>query len=99
LPVHSFGSVRNVWYFAVIEIDEAVAEYLTTEGYIALFSRGKHVYYREYPVKSADGRIIPTPIYLLSFDAVIADAAARNHAFLEILKDHFKRAAETSKGS
>lgn len=95
--VNYFPRIQRVWYFAVIEIDDVIAEYLTTEGYIALFSRGKHVYYREYPVKTADGRTIPTPIYLLSFDSVIADAAARNHAFLEILKDHFKKAAETAK--
>lgn len=96
--VNYFPKIQRIWYFAVLEIDEVIAEFLLVDNYTALFSRGKHVYYREYLVKGADGRKVPTPIYLLSFDSVIADAAARNHAFLEILKDHFKRAAEASKG-
>lgn len=88
-----FPTIQRIWYFAVIDINEPLAELLTDLGFIALFSRGKHVFYHEYDIKMADGRTIPTPILLLSFDSIIADAAARNHTFLEILKEHFRKAA------
>lgn len=86
-------AIQRIWYFAVIEIDEPLSQLLMTDNYVPLFSRGNHVYYREFPVKRADGVTVPTPVCLLSFDAIIKDAAARNHTFLEILKSAFKKAS------
>lgn len=33
-----------------------------------------------------DGRVVPTPTFVVSFDAIVADAECRNHTFLEILR-------------
>lgn len=84
-------SIQRVWYFAIIEIDESLSQLLIDLKWTPLFSRGK-VFYQEFPVRRTDGVIIPTPVCLLSFDAVIQDAAARNHTFLELLKSDLRRA-------
>lgn len=33
---------------------------------------------------------MPTPTFVMSFDAIIGDAECRNHTFLEILKSGMK---------
>lgn len=38
-----------------------------------------------------DETVVPTPMFILTFDAVVADAQARNHTFLEILKAAIRR--------
>ena len=46
-----------------------------------------------------DGVTVPAPMYILSFDAIIKDAEARNYTFLEILKGAFRKAkSEPAKG-
>ena len=56
-----------------------------------LFSKGK-VFYQDFKVTRSDGRPVPTPTCLLSYEAIIEDAAARNHTFLEILKNDIRKA-------
>ena len=55
-----------------------------------LFSKGK-VYYQDFETKRPDGLRVPTPTFILSFDAIIGDAECRNHTFLEILKAGMKK--------
>jgi hypothetical protein len=50
-----------------------------------LFSTDK-VFYQEYETRKPNRDIVPTPTFVLSFDAIIGDAEKRNHTFLEILK-------------
>lgn len=83
-------NIQRVWYFAIIEIDDSFAEILQDTRWIPLFSKDK-VFYQDFQIKK-DGVTIPTPTCLLSYDAVIKDAAARNHTFLEILKNDIKNA-------
>lgn len=87
-----YRAIQRIWYFAVIEIDDALSLLLKADSYAPLFTRGRHVYYREYPLPREDGHLVLAPVCVLSFDAVIKDAAARNHTFLEILKTAFKKA-------
>lgn len=37
--------------------------------------------------------MVPTPVYVLSYDAIVEDARSRNHTFLEILRDGMRRYA------
>lgn len=83
--------IQRIWYFAIIEIDTELSQLLTDMNWTPLFSKGK-VFYQDFQVKRADGTPVPTPTCLLSFDAVIDDAAARNHTFLEILKNDIRKA-------
>lgn len=85
-------SIQRAWYYGIVEIDEQADQLLRDEGWTPLHSKGR-VFYKEHSlVRKTDGVHVPTPIFLLSFDAVTEDAAARNHAFLELLKSKFKRA-------
>ncbi len=88
-------NIQRIWYFAIIEIDDKLFRLLQTMHWIPLFSQGR-VLYQDFPVTRADGTLVPTPVYLLSYDAVIQDAAARNHTFLEILKNDIKKAKVNS---
>ncbi len=38
-----------------------------------------------------DGVSVPVPVCVLSFEAIIEDAALRNHTFLEILRNELKK--------
>lgn len=77
-------NIQRMWYFGIVEIDAEVAALLPNLNWKPLFSKG-HVFYQEYTV---EGR--PTPVFLMSWQAVVEDAAARNHTFLEILKHDIK---------
>jgi Histidine kinase-, DNA gyrase B-, and HSP90-like ATPase len=84
-------NIQRIWYFGIIEIDEALSQTLLDMNWTPIFSKGK-VFYQDFQVKKADGTSVPTPVVLLSFDAVIKDAASRNHTFLEILKNDIRKA-------
>lgn len=79
------NNIQRIWYYAVIQIDDSFASRLEQQKWAPLFSKGK-VYYQDYIAKRPDGSIVPTPVFAISFDAIIEDAQSRNHVFLEILK-------------
>lgn len=85
-------NIQRIWYFAIVDIDLAIARRLKTFKYIPLFSRGT-VFYQEYSVeRTVDKGQVPAPIYVLSYDTIIKDAQDRNHTFLALLKSAFKNA-------
>jgi hypothetical protein len=88
--VRHFGSIQRIWYYAVLQINDSFGARLEQMGYSPLFSKGK-VYYREALTKAPDGTQIPTPLFVLSFDAVIDDAECRNDTFLKILREGMKQ--------
>jgi hypothetical protein len=83
-------AIQRVWYFGIIEIDDSLSQLLQNMRWTPLFSKGK-LFYQDFQVTRADGAIVPTPTYLISYDAIIEDAAARNHTFLELLRNGFRR--------
>jgi histidine kinase/DNA gyrase B/HSP90-like ATPase len=89
-------NIQRIWYYAVIQIDAHLETRLRQMKWAPLFSKGK-VYYQEFPTSKPDGSEAPTPVFLLSFDAIVADAEIRNHTFLEILRDGMKRYSESRK--
>lgn len=86
-------NIQRVWYYAVMHVNDATAFRLRQFKWTPFFSKGK-VYYQEFDTPHPDGRIIPTPTFVVSFDAIVADAECRNHTFLEILRDGMKKYAE-----
>jgi hypothetical protein len=83
-------NIQRVWYYGIVEIDDDLSTLLIDMKWAPLYSKGK-VYYQEFSVRrKADNVPVSTPTFLLSFDAITADASARNHAFLELLKVSFK---------
>lgn len=86
--------IQRIWYFAIIDIDEDLSQLLQDMRWTPLFSKGL-VFYQDFQVKRSDGISVPTPTCLLSYDAIIKDAATRNHTFLEILKSDIKKSKFT----
>lgn len=82
-------NIQRIWYYAVIQVDDAFAASLRQQRWSPLFSKGK-VFYQEYLTERPDRSIVPTPIFVMSFDAIVSDAESRNHTFLEILRAAMK---------
>lgn len=84
------SNIQRIWYYAVLEINDTFASRLRQQKWAPLFSKGR-IYYQEYPTYRNDQTIVPTPLFVMSFDAIVSDAAARNHTFLEILRTTMKQ--------
>ncbi len=91
-------NIQRIWYYAVIQISDTMAIRLRQQKWAPLFSMGK-VYYQEFPTERPDGSVVPTPTFVMSFDAIVADAECRNHTFLEILRSGMKKYAEDQNAS
>jgi len=85
-------NIQRVWYYAIMNVNDTMAFRLRQLKWTPFFSKGR-VYYQEFETPHPDGRVIPTPTFVVSFDAIIADAESRNHTFLEILREGMKRYA------
>jgi hypothetical protein len=90
-------NIQRIWYYAVIHINDNMVTRLQQMKWAPLFSQGK-VFYQEFPTGRPDGTVVPTPVFVMSFDAIVADAQCRNHTFLEILRHGMKQYAETQLG-
>lgn len=88
-------NIQRIWYYAVIQISETMVTRLRQQKWAPLFSKGK-VFYQEFPTERPNGTVVPTPTFVMSFDAIVADAECRNHTFLEILRHGMKQYADTS---
>ncbi len=86
-------NIQRIWYYAVIQISDNMAIRLRQQNWAPLFSMGR-VYYQEFRTERPDGSVVPTPTFVMSFDAIVADAECRNHTFLEILRDGMKKYAK-----
>lgn len=86
-------NIQRIWYYAVIQISETMGTRLRQQNWAPLFSMGK-LYYQEFRTERPDGTVVPTPTFVVSFDAIVADAESRNHTFLEILRSGMKKYAE-----
>ncbi|MDP2644048.1 MAG: ATP-binding protein [Desulfobacterales bacterium] len=85
--------IQRIWYYAVIQVGDTMAVRLRQQNWAPLFSMGK-VFYQEFKTARQDGSLVPTPTFVMSFDAIVADAKCRNHTFLEILREGMKKYAE-----
>jgi hypothetical protein len=86
-------NIQRIWYYSIIQISDTFATRLRQQKWAPLFSKGK-VFYQEFPTERPDKTIVPTPIFVMSFDAIVSDAESRNHTFLEILRSAMKQHSE-----
>ena len=86
------SNIQRIWYYAVLEVNDSLATRLRQQKWAPLFSKGK-VFYQEFETPDADNRFIPTPTFVMSFDAIVSDAETRNQTFLEILKEGMRKYA------
>lgn len=83
-------NIQRVWYYAIMDVNDVTDYRLRQMKWTPFFSKGR-VFYQEFSTPHPDGRIIPTPTFVVSFDAIVSDAESRNHTFLEILRAGMKR--------
>lgn len=90
LLVDHCPNIQRVWYYGIIDIDDDLDQTLRDMGWTSLYSKGK-VFYNPFTVRrKSDDVSIPAPTFLMSFNSITEDAAARNHTFLELLKNNFR---------
>jgi hypothetical protein len=90
LLVDHCPNIQRVWYYGIIDIDDDLDQTLRDMGWTPLYSKGK-VFYNPFTVRrKSDDVSIPAPTFLMSFNSITEDAAARNHTFLELLKSNFR---------
>ncbi len=87
------SNIQRIWYYAVLQINDSFSRSLRQQKWAPLFSKGR-VFYQEFPTYRNDQTVVPTPIFAMSFDAIVSDAEARNHTFLEILRSAMKQHSE-----
>lgn len=85
-------NIQRIWYYAVIQISDTMGTRLRQQNWAPLFSMGK-LYYQEFRTERPDGTVVPTPTFVVSFDAIVADAESRNHTFLQILRNGMREYA------
>lgn len=86
-------NIQRIWYYAVLQINDSLSTRLKQMRWTPLFSKGQ-LYYQEQDTFKPDGSRVPTPVFVMSFDAIVSDAATRNHAFLEILRAAMRKQAQ-----
>ncbi len=97
--IDSCPKVQRAWYYGIVEFTSELEEVLEDSKFIPLYSKGE-MFYQDYRLKRrSDGTEVPTPIFIMSYDAVTKDASARNHTFLELLRSSFKKSNEDAKAS
>lgn len=83
-------NIQRIWYYAVLQINDSFVSRLRQQKWSPLFSKGR-VFYQEFPTYRSEQDVVPTPIFAMSFDAIVSDAEARNHTFLQILRAVMKQ--------
>jgi hypothetical protein len=85
------NKIQRIWFYAIVEFNDDLKLYLENNRYTSLFSTDT-LYYSEkqQKLKLTDTSFVSVGYYILSLDALINDASARNSTFLNILKKHFK---------
>lgn len=83
-------NIQRMWYYAIVDIDDALAQVLVDDQWASLFS-AERVFYKTRPLRrNSDGAWVEVPMYCVSFDAVVKDAKSRNLTFLELLRSGFQ---------
>lgn len=84
-------NIQRVWYYALMNVNKTMATRLQQYKWTPLFSKGS-VFYQELSTPHPNGRdFVPTPTFVMSFDAIVGDAENRNRTFLEILREGMKK--------
>jgi hypothetical protein len=84
--------IQRIWFYGIVEFNNEFKLSLKENEYTPLYSKDK-LYYKENKIYLNEDDTIPYLIgtYILSIDAFIEDAKARNATFLQILKDGFQK--------
>lgn len=82
--VDRIDTVREVFAFSVVEIDDEFYKDMKRTGFKDVFSLSERVVYDDFVIGSSDE--IPLHLYVMPAASLITDAKARNHVFEEVLR-------------
>lgn len=78
------GTVREVFAFSIVEIDDEFYKDMKRTGFKDVFSLSERVVYDDFVVGSADN--VPLHLYVMSVSSLLIDARARNRVFEDVLR-------------
>jgi hypothetical protein len=83
--------IQRIWFYGIVEFNDEFKLSLKNEEYTPLYSKD-NLWYKENKIFLHVDAEVPHIIgtYILSIDAFIEDAKARNYTFLQLLKEGFK---------
>jgi hypothetical protein len=82
--VDRINTVREVFAFSVVEIDDEFYRDMKRTGFKDVFSLSERVVYDDFAIGSSDD--VPLHLYVMPASSLIADAKARNRVFEEVLR-------------
>ncbi|OCO98971.1 MULTISPECIES: ATP-binding protein [unclassified Ensifer] len=82
--VDRIDTVREVFAFSIVEIDDEFYKDMKRTGFKDVFSLSERVVYDDFVIGSSDS--IPLHLYVMPASSLIADAKARNLVFEEVLR-------------
>ncbi len=90
------NKIQRIWFYGIVEFNDVFKHSLKDDEYTPLFSKDS-LYYKENKVSLSldDDKQYPIGTFILSIDAFIEDAKARNATFLKILKEGFSKPNNT----
>jgi hypothetical protein len=82
--VDRIKTVREVFAFSIVEVDDEFYRDMKTTGFKDVFSLNERVVYNDFDIGSSNE--IPLHLYVMPASSLIADAKARNRVFEEVLR-------------
>lgn len=82
--VDRISTVREVFAFSVVEIDDEFYRDMKQTGFKDVFSLSERVVYNDFVIGSSDE--VPLHLYVMPAASLITDARARNRVFEEVLR-------------
>jgi len=82
--VDRIPTVREVFAFSVVEIDNEFYRDMKQTGFKDVFSLSERVVYNDFVIGSSDE--VPLHLYVMPAASIIIDARARNRVFEEVLR-------------
>jgi len=87
--VDRIDTVREVFAFSVVEIDDEFYRDMKSTGFKDVFSLSERVVYDDFIIGSKDE--IPLHLYVMPASSLITDAKARNRVFEEVLRFNMEK--------
>jgi hypothetical protein len=92
--VDRIATVREVFAFSVVEIDDEFYKDMKRTGFKDVFSLSERVVYDDFVIGSNDD--IPLHLYVMPASSLITDAKARNRVFEEVLRFNMEKGASSA---
>jgi hypothetical protein len=88
--------IQRLWFYSIIDFDKEFEASIREDGFKPLYSKGElFCKPQDIVLRPATMETVTVDLFLLSYDAMLSDAEARNYTFLNILKEGFKQPTDS----